>query len=311
MIKKGSLLDIIFMMLLIIILIFPNESISAAKSGLLLWFNVIIPTLFPFILISYIIINSSLIDIISKYFSPVISFLFGLSGYAGYAFIMGSISGYPMGGKIIADLLEQKKISLEEAQYMLTFCNNPSPMFVIGFIATGLLESPYLALPMLLAIHLGNIITALLFKKIYKVHKNKKCIYDSPKTTKSFSFNYFDDCLSYTSEILVKIGGYIIFFSLPISLFLKIPCENLPYYFSLSTLELSNGAHLLSSINISIYAKFSLLSSLTAFGSFSVVGQTASIVRGNSLCMKKYITSKIINAAITLITAFIIINLLY
>jgi sporulation integral membrane protein YlbJ len=308
MFKKLSIYDLGFFILLLLILAYPTECIAACKSGLLLWFNVIIPTLFPFILISYIIINSPIIDIISKYFSPIINFLFGASGYAGYAFIMGSISGYPMGGKIVSDLLSKNKITNKEAQYILTFCNNPSPMFIIGFIACELLHEPNLAIPMLVSIHIGNLITAFIYKKIYSIRTFTKNNYKASSREK-LSFSYFDRCLTNTADILVKIGCYIIFFSLPVTLLLKLPINNILYYFTLSNIELSNGCHLLSSININLNLKFTLISSLSAFGSFSVIGQTASVINDNSLSIKKYFFSKIINGLVTLVIAFIVINI--
>lgn len=309
MLKKLSLIDVGLIGILGLLLCFPNECISAGKDGLLLWFNVIIPTLFPFILISYIIVNSPILDIINRLFTPIISKILHLPGCAAYAFIMGSISGYPMGAKVISDLMEQKKATYSEGQYMLSFCNNASPMFVIGFICSQLLDKTNLALPMFLTIHLGNIITLIVTRKFYHLKHTSNATYKISKL-KPFTFSYFDQCISSTAEILVKVGGYIIFFSLPMTLLTTLPINNVLFQFSISTIELSNGCALLANLSNNLELKYALLSSLAAFGSFSVIGQTASVIKKSRLSMKKYLFAKTINAVITFITAFIIINLL-
>ncbi|GKX31706.1 membrane protein [Vallitalea longa] len=310
--SKNLVINAMLMILLIIILILPKTSMEAAKNGLLLWFNVIIPTLFPFILLSNLIINSSLINYINYIFTFIMSKLFNLPGVAGYALITGLLSGYPVGAKITADLLIKKSINLNQAQYMLTFCNNASPMFIIGFIATGLLDNSRIGIFMLVAIYTANLITAFIFKMVYfkKLPPIKKESIKS-RNTKSINFSLFDDCIMNAITLIVKIGGYIIFFSIILNCFYLIPISNsIIKNFLLSLIELSNGAKILTSSNYSIQVMFVLLCTLVSFGSFSVHAQTASVLTDTELKVNKYVLSKIINAVITFITALLITPLL-
>lgn len=310
--SKNLLINAMLMILLLIILVLPKTSMEAAKNGLLLWFNVIIPTLFPFILLSNLIINSSLINYINYIFTWLMSKLFNLPGVAGYALITGLLSGYPVGAKITSDLLTKKSINLDQAQYMLTFCNNASPMFIIGFIATGLLDDSRIGIFMLIAIYTGNLITAFIFKIIYmkKLPPIKKESLRS-RNNKSISFSLFDDCIMNAITLIVKIGGYIIFFSIILNCFYLIPInDSMIKDFLFSLIELSNGAKILTSNNYSIQVVFVLLCTLVSFGSFSVHAQTASVLTDTGLKINKYVLSKIINAVITFITALLIVPLL-
>jgi sporulation integral membrane protein YlbJ len=307
-IPKTLIINVTLMLLLLIILILPKASMKAAERGLLLWFNVIIPTLFPFILLSNLIINSNIINYINYIFTGIMAKLFKLPGVAGYAFITGLLSGYPVGAKITADLLDKNAINQTQAQYMLTFCNNASPMFIMGFIATGLLDNSRIGIFMLVTIYTANLLTAFIYRVIYE--RNLPPINNStPKSNvnKSINFSLFDDCIMNAISLIVKIGGYIIFFSIILNCFYLIPIkDSIIKNFLFSLIELSNGSKILVNCNSSIQVTFVLLCTLISFGSFSVHAQTASVLADTKLNINKYILSKTINAVITFITALLI-----
>jgi sporulation integral membrane protein YlbJ len=314
MLKKISFIDIVLVLLLFVLLAYPSNCINGAKSGLLLWFNVVIPTLFPFIILSYIIIHSKLIDQFNQIASPLFSRLFSLPGYALYALILGSISGYPMGAKATVDLVEQKKISPREAEFVLSFSNNPSPMFVIGFVATKLLNNESIGLLLLVSIYMGNLVTAFLTKSLYlkpqdrsyshKKNRRSPSIVMAPKPP--ITFAYLDDCIASAASILVKVGGYIVIFSIPSALLLS-TLNNAPLVNILaSTLELSNGVFLLSNLLYPEIMKYALLCALCAFGSFSVTCQTISIIKASHLSIKKYFLSKLMNMSLTFLITYIL-----
>ncbi|MCT4544217.1 MAG: hypothetical protein N4A63_11790 [Vallitalea sp.] len=311
-ISKNFIVNVLLISLLIIILILPQSSMEAAKEGLLLWFNVMIPTLFPFILLSNIIIHSSIISYINYIFTPIMSKLFKLPGVASYAFITGLLSGYPVGAKITADLLTKKSITLSEAQYMLTFCNNASPMFIIGFIATGLLNNSHMGILMLIVIYSATIVTSIIYQIIYSKdlssHKKKSL---TKSINKKISFSLFDDCIMNAITLIVKIGGYIIFFSIILNCLYLIPIKDSIFKtFLLSLIELANGSKILANTQCVSSVKFVLLCTLVAFGTFSVHAQTASVLNNTKINVNKYIISKIINAIITFIIALLFIPLL-
>ena len=122
----------------------------------------------------------------------------------------------------------------------------------------------------------------------------------------NFSFTYLDDCMAQTAKVLLKVGGYIVLFSIPTVLLSSLPINHIGFKFIISTFDLSNGANLLAHSTCSINLKCSLLSALCAFGSFSVVGQTASVIKSSGLSLKHYFFPKLINGTITFICALLI-----
>lgn len=301
--KKTKIITIYLVIFFGLLLLFPKTCIDASKSALLLWFNHVIPSLFPFMILSYIMMYSPIINLIHRIFTPLFKKTFGLSGSASYVFILGSLSGYPMGGILINELVTTQKITHKEGEFLLTFCNNPSPMFVIGYICTDLLNKSQLGWPVLISIYIGNFITAVIMKKLHYKTIPTDVHHVVPKRNE-YSFHMFDGCIFRTAEILVKIGGYMILFSIPIMLLSESSIQYPIWTFLLSLIELSNGAHLLATMSASINLKISFIASLCAFGSLSVLGQTASVVSPSKLKVKPYFIAKSIHAISTFIIAW-------
>ena len=108
--KKASLYLFLFSSFL---LLFFNSSlcIACASQGLLIWFEKMIPTLFPFMVISGFIVRSGISSNLSFLFFPI-SYIFRITPPMSYAILMGFTCGFPMGAKVIYDLLETKQITI-------------------------------------------------------------------------------------------------------------------------------------------------------------------------------------------------------
>ncbi len=103
--------------------------------------------------------------------------LFGTSFYGSFAVLSGFFCGYPMGAKIIADLLLQGKISLEEASYLLSFCNNASPSFIITFLVLNTIHQKAFCIPALLLLFGTMILLSFLQRILRHFIKNKDWIF--------------------------------------------------------------------------------------------------------------------------------------
>ena len=139
---KNHFFQFFLILCFFVMLLFPSEVFEGAKSGLLLWFLTVLPTLFPFLLISRLLLDSCACSLLNNLLAPVISRLFGISAQGSFAFIVGFLCGYPMGAKITADLFHARQISKAEASYLLSFCNNTSPAFLIHYIVLGYFQNP-------------------------------------------------------------------------------------------------------------------------------------------------------------------------
>ena len=108
------LLALILLSLFFTMLLFPETVFQGACDGLLLWYQILIPTLFPYLIVTGLLLKTDGAAVVSRLLFRPFHLLFGTSFYGSFAVLSGFLCGYPMGAKIIADLLLQGKISLEE-----------------------------------------------------------------------------------------------------------------------------------------------------------------------------------------------------
>ena len=123
-------------------LIFASDQVIAScRYALSLCCELIIPSLFPFFMLSILMNRLGVPLMLGRLLAPVSERLFRVSGCGGTAFIMGICGGYPLGAAYIADMHEQGSVSTAEAERLLGFCNNSGPAFIVGAIGSGVFNS--------------------------------------------------------------------------------------------------------------------------------------------------------------------------
>lgn len=291
----------------VIMLIFPRQTFEGASNGLLLWFQIILPTLLPFIILSNLLIHTNAVTYVSAIMKPFVQRLFCVSDYGCYAVFVGFLCGYPMGAKVIADLIQTKKITQKEGQYLLSFCNNTSPMFIISFIVMQNFKNESLLLGTLVILYLAPAICSFVFRRFYQVKKHSFNEKSPSKEAFFFDFNLFDNCIMNGFETITKVGGYIILFSILFSI-----CETLSYtQYVLPFLEITNGIHWISNNIQPLYITFPLILTLTSFGGLCAIAQTNSMIQESKLSILPYITQKLITALVTSLLAIIYIQFIH
>jgi len=117
-----------------------SEDIAAGVAqGLRISGTVLIPALFPFMAFSSFLVLSGGARILSIPLSLITKYVFRLPGQHGVVVLASLIGGYPVGGKMIATLLEQDMLDRPTAERMLGFCYGPSPSFMISAVGAGML----------------------------------------------------------------------------------------------------------------------------------------------------------------------------
>ena len=286
------------------LLMHPAESLVCAKAGMTLWLNTLIPTLLPFIILTGILTR---IDNIQKILSPLESYfrvLLGVSSWGGYVFLLGMLCGYPLGAKLASDLYESDKISKKEAVYLSTFCNNPSPAFVITYLGKLCLKDVVPAYFILISLFSANLICMLFFR--YAVYKNQiltSAQYTDTRNEKEVmstvpAGNIVNTSIMNGFETITRLGGYILIFSLVFTCIRHYwPFSEQTSILFTSPIELTTG---LQQIAHSRYSwRFRCISSitLTAFGGLCVMFQTKSVLE-NRLSLFPYVTSKCLNTSL-------------
>ena len=143
-----------FLAAAVLLLYRPQALATGVSRGLSVCSGVIIPTLYPFMLLAAMLTDSPLCRSPGRLSAAVTRRLFGLPGCCGPAILLSLVGGYPAGALAIGRLLRQGQITREQARRMTGFCVNGGPGFIIGTVGSGLLGSP-LAGCLLFAAHIA------------------------------------------------------------------------------------------------------------------------------------------------------------
>ena len=184
--------------------------------------------------------------------------------------ITGFLCGYPMGAKVSADLVRTGRITQNEGAYLLSFCNNTSPVFIMNFIVWKTLDREDLMIPTLLILISVPVFLSLPFRRFYLKGKRQFPDVDKRETNnrKAVDFAMLDACLTDSFESIVNVGLYIIFFSILIALPGNITAEDRVLAAILPTLEMTNGILMVNRLLADLSVSYPLILGLTSFGGF-------------------------------------------
>ncbi len=142
----------------------PGEAITGAKNGLTLCFNVIVPSLFPFFVLSSLVVDLGLAAYLGRALEGLMRPLFRVSGSCAAAVALGFIGGYPVGARTALQLYQQGLCTKTEAERLLSFCNNSGPAFILGVVGAGVFGDSRVGLLLYLTHALASLIVGLLFR---------------------------------------------------------------------------------------------------------------------------------------------------
>lgn len=299
-----------FFSILAFLIFFPQQSLIYAKTGLMLWFYTLLPSMLPFLILSNFFIQTNLPAILLHTLKNFWRIVFGLSPNGAYALLMGVFCGYPMGAKTTADLYKEQQISYEEACYLLTFSNHPGPSFLSVYLCTGILKRPDLILPTYGILYFSSFLCSIIFRfqkvsasSVRSATPTKKETSCSPSIGKLLDVSIMNGF-----ESITRLGGYIILFSV-IQGILKQLLRPLPHikYLILGLTEITTGISAISESSLPFTVRYPLILACTAFGGFCVTAQTKSMLSETNLPLKPYIKGKLCCSLCTLILAFLII----
>ncbi len=317
-IKKNYLICFAITIFIIIFVINLEVSISAAINGTKLVITAILPTIFPFSVICNLLIYYDGITLYSKILGPLICKPLGLSRNCSFPLAASFICGYPLGAKYSSDIYELGYIHKSEYERLLNIASNAGPIFILGAVATAMLYDVKLGYILLIANYISIIIVGFLTRR------NVKSKVSSPNSNSTYKELPFGINLKNSIEnavtTTINVGAFVIIFSVVISIiksntYISIAFKyledliNLPtgtlYNLFLGSIEFTNGCKLISTSNISMSLKLSMMSFILSFSSLSVIAQVSSIVSKNSPNMIKYIFYKFIQGLLSFIITFI------
>lgn len=140
-----------------IALAMPDVALSASLRGVKVWWEVLFPALFPFFVLSELLLGFGIVHLAGKLLDPLMRPLFRLPGAGGFVVAMGFASGYPVGARLTSRLMEQRLVNRSQGERLVEMTTTSDPIFLIGAVGVGFFGQPE-AVPVLAVAHYGGAI---------------------------------------------------------------------------------------------------------------------------------------------------------
>lgn len=205
--------------------VFPQDVLSSAGGGLLLWWRFVLPALLPFFILSELLMASGFVHFLGIFLESFMRPVFRLPGKAAFVVAMGYTSGFPMGAVLTARLRQSGEITRVEGERLLAFTNNPSPGFMFGAVASGMLGKPELGIILAGSVYLANLIVGILFR-FYRVTPGPRQTPQLPSFSRAWQEmklaqakdkrafgQVLGDSIKQSTSTVLMVAGFMAFFS--------------------------------------------------------------------------------------------------
>lgn len=290
---KKTIIPIFTAIGLLILILDARTAVAGAQEGVWLCIRTLIPSLFPFFVISgYFCRVYSEIDL--PFLKPVLR-LCGMPNGTQSLLVIGALGGYPVGAKAIADAYTEGRIHINTAKRMLGFCSNAGPAFVFGIIG-GMFENRFASWVLLLILILSAIITGWLLP-------GDRTVMTSAQIAKKSSG--FSEIFQGSIKATASVCGWVILFRVILSILKRWFLWFLPDTIQIiltGILELSNGCLALNGIS-NDGLRFVISAGILSFGGLCVFMQTLAVT--GTLGAGLYFPGKILQCLISLVLSSI------
>lgn len=267
----------LIILLIILIIIKRPVVINSILDGINIWVNNAFPALFPFLMISDLIISTDLINYITDYIGITFSKIYKMSKYSSYVFVMSLISGCPSNAKYIKDLLDTNLINEKEAVKILSMSLLYNPIYILTLTTYLNIKDAIFILILNIAI---NLIIGILNRNFLVTYNNNNKLI--PK-----NFN-LTESISRTIDTLLLVLGILSTF---IALSSLIPIDH-PLLKGI--LEITIGLKDIKYISLYNH-KLIFTGMLLSFGGLSVHTQIKSLLKDYNLDYSLFYKSRIIH----------------
>lgn len=280
-----------------------KQVIDSVLFSLSIWRDHLFPTLFPFFILSGLLIAYGLPDFLGEILKKFMGKLFYLPGESAFVLGISMISGFPSSAKFTRELVVNQQLSEEEGSYLLTFTHFSNPLFVIGTIGSLLLQNQTLGFLILLAHMSSNFIIALLFRKKKNLsvssvsyrrafQKMQEKQHSSPSLGTILSNVIFD-----TMKTLMLLLGVVTIFLIITTLLDELfPLSIEGYAFLSGMLEMTQGVKNVSLLKIPLVFRAMAMAAIISFGGLSVHMQILSILSDTKIRYRSFFLARVLHA---------------
>ena len=275
------------LLLLLLILLSAQAAAESCRRALSVCARLIIPSLFPFFVLSSLLNALGLPGLLGRLLAPAAMRLYGISGAGASALPMGLCGGYPAGAAYIAELETSGAVTPREAERLLAFCNNSGPAFLVGAIGCGVFHSVKAGLLLYTCHILAALLTGLIFRDSQSTAEIPPVFLDTTDPAAALS-----DAIRKSVQAILNVCGFVVFFSVLLSVVENLgvlswavgalsrllgAAPELTRPMLVGFLELGSGVAAMEGLPLSP-AALSLAAFLTGWGGLAVYFQTRALL---------------------------------
>lgn len=199
------------------LLLYPTQATQAGREGLALCGNVLLPSLFPFFVLSSLVVELGLADCLGRLLSPLMVPLFRVPGAGAAAVVLGFVGGYPVGARTAVSLYESGLCSRTQTERLLAFCNNAGPAFLFGVVGVGVFSSTRAAVLLYLTHIAASLCVGLCFR-FYKPDQPGGASTLPPRIQAPRLAAAFPKCVKQAFQSVLDLSAFVVFFTVAVQL---------------------------------------------------------------------------------------------
>lgn len=319
----------------------PGAVFEGASTGLKAWWTIVFPSLLPFFITSELLMSFGVVRSMGILLEPIMRPVFNVPGAGSFVLAIGYVSGYPIGAMVTARLRSEHLCTRIEAERLISFTNNSSPLFMLVAIPVGMFNNPQLGMIIAGSHYLASLTLGLLMRfhgrndgeKIVSSSGGnilRRAVIELLNTLKQENrplSHILRDAVKNSVHNLLIIGGFIILFAVIIRLLIDagviamgslvlgkilIPLgfapEILPSLTS-GLVEITIGAKMASESTATLLQQLMAIAAILGWSGLSVHAQVAGMITGTDIRMLPFIISRIIHACLAVVYTCFLYNL--
>lgn len=300
---KNIIIIICSLFFLVNLIIYRNLVFDTVGFSLNIWITSLLPALFPFFIVSDILINYDVIKYFPKVIRNSIKYLFNVSDNGLVIILLSMLSGFPSNARNIKNMYLDKKITKEEGEHLLYFTHFSNPMFILGTIPL-ILNSNKISKYILISHYLANIILGICLRKYNRVNDSNNSNYKEDKH--NFGLVLTTSIRKSLDSVLSILGTLTIFLIISTLLINFFNLDNTSSLLIKSILELTSGLKELGSYNLLNKHLLIISSCILSFGGLSVHMQVINELVDTDISYKNYFIGRILQVVLSLGISYLI-----
>ncbi|WIV18643.1 sporulation integral membrane protein YlbJ [Paenibacillus polygoni] len=321
--------------------VYPLSVWESGVRGLSIWWEVLFPSLFPFFVISELLLGLGIVHFMGTLLHPFMRPVFRIPGTGGFVAAISYASGYPVGAKLTAKLWEQKQITREEGERLVAFTTTSDPIFLIGAVSVGFFHMPALAGVLAIAHYGSGLIVGLLMRfhgpkdsselntEALPEEGNRlkhafHAMHQARESDGRSLGQLVQQAIRSSLQLMTVVGGLVVFFSVILELFTEAGLMNGMYHWLEQVLlflglppelsqslvgglfEVTLGARYAGTLEgVPLIYKAAAAASILSWGGLSVHAQVVSILNSTPLRYLPFMFARAVHAVLAAVIVFL------